>query len=123
MKYKKNIKSNLIVHVLSLSLGFVSSILIARGLGATNQGQFAFYILIFGLIASYGHFGLTTSNSYFMKKTNYDEKSVINTNLSALIILGIVYFIIIFLLRKGGAREPIAFCSIPQNLDSKKHRN
>ncbi len=99
MKYKKNIKSNLIVHVLSIMLGFFSSVLIARGLGATNQGQFAFYVLIFGLVASYGHFGLTTSISYFMKKSNYKENEVINTNLSALVVLGIMYFIAIFFLR------------------------
>ena len=99
VKYKKNIISNIIVHIMSLLFGFVSSILIARGLGATNQGQFAFYVLVFGLLATYGHFGLTTSISFFMKKSNFKEEDVINTNLSVLISLGIFYFIVLFFLR------------------------
>ena len=99
MKYKKNIISNIIVHVFSLLFGFVSSILIARGLGAENQGQFSFYVLIFGLSAAYGHFGLTTSVSYFIKKTKYEDNHIINTNLSVLLLLSIFYFIVIFFLK------------------------
>ncbi len=99
MKYKRNIISNFIVHILSILFGFVSSILIARGLGAANQGQFSFYILVFGLLATYGHFGLTTSISYFMKKSKFKEEDVINNNLSVLLLLAISYFIIVFLLK------------------------
>ena len=99
MRYKKNIASSALAHILSIIFGFISSILIARGLGAANQGQFSFYVLIFGLIATYGHFGLTTSISYFIKKTNYDKDDVVNTNLSSLLLLGIFYFVVIFLLK------------------------
>lgn len=99
MKYKKNIISNIIVHVLSISLGFVSSILIARGLGPTNQGQFSFFVLVFGIIATYGHFGFTTSISYFMKKSKFNENDVINSNISIILLLSIFYFIILIIMR------------------------
>ena len=93
MKYKKNIISNVILHILSIGIGFATSILIARGLGPTNQGEFSFYVLIFGLIASYGHFGITTSTSYFMKRSKYIDEDVVNTNATILIILSIIYFV------------------------------
>ncbi len=99
MKYKKNIVSNVIAHIISISLGFISSILIARGLGATNQGQFSFYVLIFGIIATYGHFGFTTSISYFLKKTKFGEDKVINTNISVICILSAIYFACLIFLR------------------------
>lgn len=99
MKYKRNIISNIIMHILSISIGFATSILIARGLGPTNQGEFSFYVLVFGLISSYGHFGITTSTSYFMKRSKYNENDVVNTNLSLLIVLCIIYLFIVIILR------------------------
>ena len=53
MKFKKNVISNLVYHAITIIIGFFTSILIARGLGTSNQGQLSFYILIFGLIASF----------------------------------------------------------------------
>ena len=101
MKYKKNVISNAITHVISIAFGFISSILIARGLGAYNQGQFSFYLLVFGLIATYGHFGITTSISFFIKKTKHSKTDVINTNLSFLILLSLFYFAFIFFFQKS----------------------
>ncbi len=100
MKFKKNIVSNLILHILSIGTGFITSILIARGLGTENQGQFSYYLLIFGIIASYGHLGITSSNSYFIKKSQYEKKNVINTNISTLIFLGCIYIIIAIIFSK-----------------------
>ena len=101
MKYKKNILSSAILHVLSIGIGFFSSILIARGLGPSNQGQFSFYVLIFSLIVSYGDFGIVCSTSYFMKRTNYKEDDVINNNFSLLILLCIFYFLIILIFKNA----------------------
>lgn len=99
MKFKKNVISNLILHVLTIGIGFITSILIARGLGTTNQGQFSYYLLIFGIIASYGHIGIATSTSYFLKKTKIEDRDIINTNISVLLILSIFYIIIITIFR------------------------
>jgi len=99
MYYKKNILSNLIVQILSIGIGFITSILIARGIGAENQGQFSYYLLIFGLIGTYGHLGITSSNSFFLKKTNYERNEILNTNISTLFILSIIYSILIILFK------------------------
>lgn len=109
MKYKKNIVSNIIMHILSIGIGFATSVLIARGLGPTNQGEFSFYVLIFGLIASYGHFGITTSTSYFMKRSKYEVNDVVNTNISLLGLLSIIYFIAIIFLRNIIFTSNVAF--------------
>ena len=61
MKFKKNVISNLVYHAITIIIGFFTSILIARGLGTSNQGQLSFYILIFGIIASYGSIGINNS--------------------------------------------------------------
>ena len=71
MKFKKNVISNLVYHAITIIIGFFTSILIARGLGTSNQGQLSFYILIFGLIASYGSIGINNSTSYFLKRSKY----------------------------------------------------
>lgn len=94
MNFKKNLFSNLITQVISILIGFLTSILIARGLGVVNQGYFTFYLLIFGLIASYGNLSITSSNSYFIKKSKYDRNDVISNNVTILLILNIIYIIL-----------------------------
>ena len=100
MKFKKNVISNIILHVITIIVGFFTSILIARGLGTTNQGQLSYYVLIFGIIASYGNLGITSSTSYFLKKTKFNNEQIINNNISILLILSLIYSIgvIIFLI-------------------------
>ena len=93
MKFKKNVISNIVLHVITIAVGFFTSILIARGLGTENQGQLSYYVLIFGIIASYGNLGITSSTSYFLKKTEYNNEQIINNNISVLLILSIVYAI------------------------------
>ena len=93
MKFKKNVLSNLVFHAITIIIGFFTSILIARGLGTSNQGQLSFYILIFGIIASYGSIGITNSTSYFLKRSKYTKEQIINNNISILLILSIIYAI------------------------------
>ena len=57
MKYKKKCYKQLNITCSFDRIGFVTSILIARSLGPENQGQLSYYVLIFGLIATYGHLG------------------------------------------------------------------
>lgn len=91
MKFKKNVISNIILHIVTIGIGFVTSILIARGLGTEKQGQFSYYALIFGIIASYGNIGIMSAMSYFLKRTNFKTNDIINTNISTLLIFSLVY--------------------------------
>lgn len=93
MKLKRNIISNLAFHIISIGVGFFTSILVARGLGTENQGKFSYYLLIFEIIASYGNLGITSSTSYFIKKSNIKKDNVINTNISVLLVLSAIYIL------------------------------
>ena len=99
MKYKKNVISNLVLHILAIVIGFITSVIIARGLGPERQGLFAFILLIFGLISSYGHLGIISSNGYFMKKSSFSKDKVLNTNVSILILLSCIYLLLIILFK------------------------
>ena len=99
MKFKKNVISNLVYHAITIIIGFFTSILIARGLGTSNQGQLSFYILIFGIIASYGSIGINNSTSYFLKRTKFKNDQIINNNISVLLILSIIYAIAVIIFR------------------------
>ena len=99
MKFKKNVISNVIYHVITIVVGFFTSILIARGLGTSNQGQLSYYVLVFGIIASYGSIGITNATSYFLKRTEFENEKIINNNISILLILSIIYSVVVILFR------------------------
>ncbi len=99
MKFKKNVISNLILQVITIVIGFFTSILLARGLGTENQGQLSYYTLIFGIISGYGGIAITSSMSYFIKKTNFVKQDIINTNISVLIILSSIYAIAVIIFK------------------------
>lgn len=92
--YKQNIASNIIVQIVRIILGFITSILIARGLGADGNGYVAYAVLIFGLLGGYGHLGINNATTYFQKKSKYDEYTVYNTNISSLLIIWTIICII-----------------------------
>ncbi|MFC0272283.1 oligosaccharide flippase family protein [Metabacillus herbersteinensis] len=99
MSYKKNIASNLLAQVIRIILMFLTSILVARVLGAEGRGYITFIILIFGLIASYGHFGINHATAYFQKRSNYSQKEIFNSNISILLIIFSIIASLVFILR------------------------
>jgi len=102
VSYKKNIASNFITQIIRLILGFVTSILIARALGAEGKGYIAYFLLIFGLIAGYGHFGINNATTYFQKRSSYQENDVYNVNISYLLIISFFISISIIFLKYYG---------------------
>ncbi|UYP01437.1 flippase [Oceanotoga sp. DSM 15011] len=75
--------------------------IIARGLGVSGQGRFSYLILIFGLIGSYGHFGILSSTSYFQKRSDYDTEDIFNTNIFYSFINSLIIFLVILFLSKN----------------------
>ena len=100
MEFKKNILSNIVTNGFSILVGFLTSMLIARGLGTYNQGTFSFFLLIFGLVATYGHFGISNSTSYFVKKSKYDKDDVLSTNFNSLVFFCLLYELFFLLFGK-----------------------
>lgn len=98
-RYKKNIVSNFIIQIVKIIIGFITSILIARGLGAYGKGYIAYILLIFGLLGGYGHLGINNATTYFQKRSKYNEKIIYNTNMTYLLIIWIIIAIIITMLK------------------------
>jgi O-antigen/teichoic acid export membrane protein len=102
MGYAKNIFSNFAAQIINAVISFVVSVITARALGPEGKGSIAYLLLIFGLIASYGHFGINNATTYFQKRTTYSEEEVFNNNISYLIINFFIISIIIFTLKYFG---------------------
>jgi O-antigen/teichoic acid export membrane protein len=97
--YKKNIVTNFITQIVKIVLGFITSILIARVLGADGKGYASYAILIFGLLGDFGHLGINNATTFFQKKSEYDEKTVFDTNMTYLLIAWIILSIVIIVLK------------------------
>lgn len=101
-KYGRNIASNFITHMISMVLGFVTSIIIARNFGPEGRGYIAYLFLIFSLISDYGHFGINNATTYFQKRSNYGVKEVYSVNLSYLFVMFSFLSFIVIILRTSG---------------------
>lgn len=66
--------------------GFIISVVVARTLGPEGNGYVAYFILVFKLLADYGHLGIITSTSYFQKRSQFSEFEVFNVNVTFLLI-------------------------------------
>ncbi|MBM4403251.1 MAG: oligosaccharide flippase family protein [Candidatus Cloacimonetes bacterium] len=102
MGYKSNILSNLFNQGIKLILGAFISIVVARTLGPANQGYIAYLILIFTLIGSYGHLGITNATIYFQKRSQHRESHLLNVNASALLFMFILITVAVGVLRITG---------------------
>lgn len=98
--YKKNIASSFVIQIVKIILGFITSILIARGLGADGKGYTAYAVLIFGLLGGYGHLGINNATTYFQKKSEFKEENVYNTNISYLLVVWVMISIAVIILKR-----------------------
>jgi len=81
MSYKKNLVSNFAFQIAKILLGFGSSVIIARALGAEGQGTYSYLILVFGLLGSYGHLGILNATTFFQKRSSFAPDDVFSTNM------------------------------------------
>ncbi len=102
MSYKKNISLNLLTQIIRIVVAFSISIIVSRVLGTRGKGEIAYILLIFGIIANYGHFGINNATLYFHKKSKYTEEEVYSVNLTYLTIILLIDAIIILCLYKSG---------------------
>ncbi len=101
MGYKSNILSNTGNQGIKLIFGAFVSVVVARSLGPANQGHITYLILIFALIGSYGHLGITNASIYFQKRSQHRENHILNVNTTALLLLYILICAIVITLRVG----------------------
>lgn len=79
--------------VLSMFLGTVSSVILARTLGPAGRGQLALYVLIPGLLINLGSLGVHEATIYYLGGKRYGLDQVFSSNLFLALGLGIIYLI------------------------------
>jgi enterobacterial common antigen flippase len=57
-----------VVRILLIAAGFVSSIITARFLGPEGRGVFFYWMTLAGLVIQFGNLGLHSSNTYYLAK-------------------------------------------------------
>jgi O-antigen/teichoic acid export membrane protein len=98
MKYTKTIIYNLITKILRALTAFIISIITARAFGAEGKGFITYFLLIFTLIATYGHLGVHNATSYFTRKSNFSANTVYNVNITYAIMVSILISVILAIL-------------------------
>ncbi len=102
MNFRRNLISNVIFQIINICIAFVTSVIVARGLGPERQGQAAFFLLILNTICEFAHLGINNSTIYFLKKSKYDEKTVLGTNFVFLVLNSLTLVLILISLRVLG---------------------
>lgn len=99
MGYTRNIGHNLLTQVLKIVLGVLTGILVARALGPAGQGFAAYILLVFGILGTFGHFGIISAVTYFQKRSGFDRSAIYSTNLNLLVLISLFLAAIVLILR------------------------
>lgn len=92
---KKNIVSSVITQVGRIVLGFLINVVIARVLGSVALGQVNYFFVIFGILGSYGHFGVLNATSYCYKNDVCDGERQFRTNVTYLVLNCAMWFVLL----------------------------
>jgi len=97
MGYSKNIISTLTVRLITVVLGFLTSIALARTLGPSVRGELSYFLLVFNTISEYAPIAILHSVPYFLKRTSYSEKHVLSVDfLFLLLVISVTSCILFF---------------------------
>jgi O-antigen/teichoic acid export membrane protein len=102
MGYSKNIGHNLLTQFLKIIFGVLTGIIVARSLGPAGMGYVAYILLIFNLMGTFGHFGLTSAVAYFQKKSDFERTAIYSTNVNVLALISLVLSLLVVLARSTG---------------------
>ena len=105
--------------VLSICLGIIATMIIARTLGAEGQGQYTLAILLPTLLYTLFNSGLSTSTVYFLAKKKYSDIDIYSTNLLTSFLLSIlsilVGILVVFFFKDyffENINKQLLFCSL-----------
>ena len=88
--FLKNTSITLMTRVISLALGIVISILLARILGPENRGIYALVILIPSFAFMFSNMGINSSTVFFLGKGTYPATKVAGNNLVLSGLIGLI---------------------------------
>lgn len=88
---------NLIRQGISIILGLMTSILIARGLGVKGQGIYAIVLLLPQIVVSFTNLGISTSTVFYVAQGNYPLETIISSNIILSLGIGLLSTLIGYL--------------------------
>ena len=80
----------LLVRVLLVAAGFISSVITARMLGPEGRGVFFYWTTIAGVVIQFGNLGLHSSNTYFLAKEKAPLSTLASNSLAVSSIMGFI---------------------------------
>ncbi len=86
--------SNFIRQILTILLGIITSVILARGLGVEGRGLYAIVILIPGLLTTFLSLGVGSAAVYFIARDEYSIRDALNGNIILSMIISVVAMII-----------------------------
>lgn len=92
----KNGAITFLFQILIFTMGFITSIILARNLGPTGRGIYALIVLIPTVMLKLGSLGIEAANVYFTGSKQYEIKNIISNSLFCSILLSSI-LIILFL--------------------------
>ena len=98
MRFLKSVSTTLVFKAIAMAAGLAVSIVIARVLGPEGRGVYALVMTIIVMSASFGVFGLTAANTFFVAKNGQlartiGTQSVIAGLAGALLSILVIYFL------------------------------
>lgn len=97
-KFINHFFSTSFIKIISITLGFVQGIIIARYLLPEGRGIIAIYLAVINMLLPLSELGIKQSSSYFLSKMKYEVEKIVNTQTITLIISSILTIIILFII-------------------------
>lgn len=93
MKFVKDTLLTFSATIITVILGVITSVFLARTLGPTNYGIISIITLTIIMIGTFGSLGIAISNTYYGVKKEYEWSEIASNSFIAAVILGIILII------------------------------
>lgn len=93
MKFVKDTIITFSAQLISVILGVIASIILARALGPSNLGVYSLIILTFTILGTFGSLGISIANTYYGVKKEYKWDEIASNSLIIAFIIGIILII------------------------------
>lgn len=93
MRFIKNTLLTFSTQLISVFLGVITSVILARTLGPTNLGIYSLLLTTFSLIGSIGSLGISIANTYYGVKGEYKWNEIASNSIIAALIMGIILIV------------------------------
>lgn len=97
MKFIRDTFSTFTTQIITVVLGLITSVIVARTLGPTNLGIFSLILLTFSLLSSFGSLGINLSNVYYGGKKEYEWDKLASNSFIVAFSIGAILLVLFFI--------------------------